>query len=159
MLWLLSILRHPAVHSELGLDLSHTPASPPGLTASDDLATKRLKISSVSKVTANLMSCKNDSKLLLVCPLDGWDEAPACLRNPPDSTKQCPPDNSYLGKLLLFGFIQHYHPHHLSTRLLTGPTQQAPPMLTEWRFLVGSPRRAFMTTSRKHCLLSYPLMK
>ena len=77
---------------------------------------------------------ENDSKLLNYV-LDGWDEAPACLRNPPDP--KCPPDNSYLGKLLRIQVsIQHYHPHHLSTRLLTGPTQHEP-MLTEWRFRCG----------------------
>ena len=39
----------------------------------------------------------NMSKIVLLI-LDGWDEAPACLRNPPDP--KYPPDNSYLGKLL-----------------------------------------------------------
>ena len=82
-------LRHPAVHS-VGLDLSlHQLLL---LASASDDAKKRLKIS----WERYLQHVKNDSKLLLL--LDGWDEAPACLRNPPDP--KCPPDNSYLGKLL-----------------------------------------------------------
>ena len=39
---------------------------------------------------------KNGLKCLLI--LDGWDEAPTCLRAPPDL--EHPPDNSFLGNLL-----------------------------------------------------------
>ena len=47
---------------------------------------------------AKVLKKKKKKKILLL--LDGWDEALACLRNLPDP--KCPPDNSYLGKLLRF---------------------------------------------------------
>ena len=81
-------LRHPAVHSA-GLDLTLHQLL---LLACASDGEKEIE-DIVGKVVQHV---KNGSKLLLL--LDGWDEAPACLRNPPDP--KCPPDNSYLGKLL-----------------------------------------------------------
>ena len=81
-------LRHPAVHS-VGLDLSLHQLLLLASASDDEKEIEDI----VGKVVQHV---KNDSKLLLL--LDGWDEAPACLRNPPDP--KCPPDNSYLGKLL-----------------------------------------------------------
>ena len=81
-------LRHPAVHSA-GLDLTLHQLL---LLACASDGNKKIE-----DIVRNVTECvENDSKLLLL--LDGWDEAPACLRNPPDPS--CPPDNSYLGKLL-----------------------------------------------------------
>ena len=130
-------LRHPAVHSA-GLDLTLHQLL---LLACASDGEKEIE-DVVGKVVQHV---KNGLKLLLI--LDGWDEAPACLRDPPDPN--CPPDNSYLGKFLRSvssnTLVSSHHPHHLSTRLLTYTTK---PMLTEY---LGSPRRAFMTTSRS-CL-------
>ena len=81
-------LRHPAVHSA-GLDLTLHQLL---LLACASDGNKKIE-DIVRNVTEYV---ENDLKLLLL--LDGWDEAPACLRNPPDPN--CPPDNSYLGKLL-----------------------------------------------------------
>ena len=51
----------------------------------------------IEDIVGNVIECvENGLKLLLI--LDGWDEAPACFQKPPDP--KCPPDNSYLGKLL-----------------------------------------------------------
>ena len=47
-------------------------------------------------VTNIVQRIKDGLKFLLI--LDGWDEAPACLRTPPDL--EHPPDNSFLGNLL-----------------------------------------------------------
>ena len=82
-------LRHPAVHSA-GLDLTlHQLLL---LACASDGSQK------IIDVVEEMVQCvENGLKLLLI--LDGWDEAPACLRNLPDP--RCPPDNSYLGKLLL----------------------------------------------------------
>ena len=81
-------LRHPAVHSA-GLDLTLHQLL---LLACASDGEKEIE-DIVGKVVQRV---KDGLKLLLL--LDGWDEAPACLRNPPDLN--CPPDNSYLGKLL-----------------------------------------------------------
>ena len=81
-------LRHPAVHSA-GLDLTLHQLL---LLACASDGDKEIE-DNVRKVVQHV---KNDTKLLLL--LDGWDEAPTCLRNPPDP--KYPPDNSYLGKLL-----------------------------------------------------------
>ena len=81
-------LRHPAVHSA-GLDLTLHQLL---LLACASDGNKKIE-DIVRNVTEYV---ENGLKLLLL--LDGWDEAPACLRNPPDPN--CPPDNSYLGKLL-----------------------------------------------------------
>ena len=77
-------LRHPAVHSagpSMGLDELLLVAS-----GNDD------EIEIVGTVA---QSVKNGLKCLII--LDGWDEAPACLRASPDLSS--PPDNSFLGKL------------------------------------------------------------
>ena len=81
-------LRHPAVHSA-GLDLTlHQLLL---LACASDGSQK------IIDIVEEMVQCvENGLKLLLL--LDGWDEAPACLRKPPDP--KCPPDNSYLGKLL-----------------------------------------------------------
>ena len=81
-------LRHPAVHSA-GLDLTLHQLL---LLACVSDGNKKIE-DIVRNVTEYV---ENGLKLLLL--LDGWDEAPACLRNPEDP--KCPPDNSYLGKLL-----------------------------------------------------------
>ena len=81
-------LRHPAVHSA-GLDLT--------LHQLLLLACASDGEKEIEDIVRNIVQrVKNGLKLLLI--LDGWDEAPACLRNLPDL--KCPPDNSYLGKLL-----------------------------------------------------------
>ena len=81
-------LRHPAVHSA-GLDLTLHQLL---LLACASDGNKKIE-----DIVRNVTECvENGLKLLLL--LDGWDEAPACLRNRPDPN--CPPDNSYLGKLL-----------------------------------------------------------
>ena len=81
-------LRHPAVHSAgLGLTLHQLlllACASDGEKEIEDIVGKVVQL------------VKNDRKLLLL--LDGWDEAPACLRNPPDPN--FPPDDSYLGKFL-----------------------------------------------------------
>ena len=81
-------LRHPAVHSA-GLDLTlHQLLL---LACGSDGSQKMIDI------VEEMVKCvENGLKLLLI--LDGWDEAPACLRKPPDP--KYPPDNSYLGKVL-----------------------------------------------------------
>ena len=81
-------LRHPAVHSA-GLDLTLHQLL---LLASASDGEKEIE-----DIVSNIVQhVKNGLKMLLL--LDGWDEAPACFRNLPDP--KCPPDNSYLGKLL-----------------------------------------------------------
>ena len=78
-------LRHPAVHSAgliMGLDKLLLVAS-----GNDD------ERDIVGKVAQRV---KDGLKFLLI--LEGWDEAPACLRVPPNP--KYPPDNSFLGKLL-----------------------------------------------------------
>ena len=81
-------LRHPAVHSA-GLDLTLHQLL---LLACASDGEKEIK-----DIVSNIVQhVKHGLKMLLL--LDGWDEAPACLRNLPDP--KCPPDNSYLGKLL-----------------------------------------------------------
>ena len=81
-------LRHPAVHSA-GLDLT--------LHQLLLLACASDGEKEIEDFVHNIVQhVKNGLKMLLL--LDGWDEAPACLRNLPDP--KCPPDNSYLGKLL-----------------------------------------------------------
>ena len=79
-------LRHPAVHSA-GFDFTLHQLL---LLASDD----EEDIDDV--VTNTVQRIKDGLKFLLI--LDGWDEAPACLRAPPNPKH--PTDNSYLGKLL-----------------------------------------------------------
>ena len=81
-------LRHPAVHSA-GLDLTlHQLLL---LACANDNSQK------IIDIVEDMVQCvENGLKFLLL--LDGWDEAPAFLRKPPDP--KCPPDNSYLGKLL-----------------------------------------------------------
>ena len=81
-------LRHPAVHSA-GLDLTLHQLLLLACASDGDKKIEDI----VRNVTEYV---ENGLKLLLL--LDGWDEALACLRNPPDPN--CPPDNSYLGKLL-----------------------------------------------------------
>ena len=81
-------LRHPAVHSA-GLDLIlHQLLL---LACASDGSQKMIDI-----VEEMVQCVENGLKLLLI--LDGWDEAPACLRKPPDP--KFPPDNSYIGNLL-----------------------------------------------------------
>ena len=81
-------MRHPAVHSA-GLDLTLHQLL---LLACASDGNKKIE-----DIVGNVTECvENGLKLLLL--LDGWDEALACLRNPPDPN--CPPDNSYLGKLI-----------------------------------------------------------
>ena len=81
-------LRHPAVQSA-GLDLTLHQLLLLAC-ASDD--SQR-----IDGIIREMVQCvERDSNMLLI--LDGWDEAPACLRNLPDLKR--PPDNSYLGKLL-----------------------------------------------------------
>ena len=81
-------LRHPAVHSA-GLDLTLHQLLLLAC-ASDDSQI-------IDGIIREIVQCVDrDLKLLLI--LDGWDEALACLRNLPDPL--CPPDNSFLGKLL-----------------------------------------------------------
>ena len=81
-------LRHPAVHSA-GLDLT--------LLQLLLLACASNGSQKIIDIVEEMVQCvESDLKLLLI--LDGWDEAPACLRKPPDP--KYPPDNSYLGKLL-----------------------------------------------------------
>ena len=81
-------LRHPAVHSA-GLDLT--------LHKLLLLACASDGEKEIEDIVSNIVQhVKNGLKMILL--LDGWDEAPACLRIPPDP--KCPPDNSYLGKLL-----------------------------------------------------------
>ena len=81
-------LRHPAVHSA-GLDLTLHQLL---LLACASDGEKEIE-DIVGKVVQHV---KKGLKLLLL--LDGWDEAPAYLRNPPDI--RYPSDNSFLGKLL-----------------------------------------------------------
>ena len=51
----------------------------------------------IDDITRRMVQLVKDGlKFLLI--LDGWDEGPDCLREPPDPI--FPPDNSYLGKLL-----------------------------------------------------------
>ena len=78
-------LRHPAVHSA-GLDLALRKLLLLACASDDD----KDVVVVMEKVV------KDNFKLLII--LDGWDEAPACLRNPPDP--RCLPDNSYFGTLL-----------------------------------------------------------
>ena len=81
-------LRHPAVHSA-GLDLTLHQLLLLACASDDE--------KEIEDIVRNVVQhVKNGLKMLLV--LDGWDEAPACLRNLPDP--KFPPDNSYLGKLL-----------------------------------------------------------
>ena len=78
-------LRHPAVHSAgLNINLHELLFVASGNDDERDI---------VVKVAQHV---KDGLKFLLI--LEGWDEAPACLRTPPDP--KYPPDNSYLGKLL-----------------------------------------------------------
>ena len=81
-------LRHPDIHS-VGLDLTLHQLLLLACASDGEREIEDI----VGKVVQH---AKDGLKLLLL--LDGWDEAPACLRNPPDPN--CPPDNSYLGKLL-----------------------------------------------------------
>ena len=81
-------LRYPAVHSA-GLDLTLHQLL---LLACASDGEKEIE-DVVGKVVQHV---KNGLKLLLI--LDGWDEAPDCLRDPPDI--RYPLDNSYLGKFL-----------------------------------------------------------
>ena len=82
-------LRHPAVHSagkkNLTLDQLLLLASNGG----EDIDEIH-----VARLVAQLV--KDDLKCLLI--LDGWDEAPACIRAPPDP--KYPPNDSFLGSLL-----------------------------------------------------------
>ena len=82
-------LRHPAVHSASGLDLTLHQLLLLACASDGDKQIEDI----VGKVVQHV---KDGLKLLLL--LDGWDEAPACLRNPPDI--RYPLDNSFLGKLL-----------------------------------------------------------
>ena len=81
-------LRHPAVHSA-GLDLTLHQLLLLACASDGEKVIEDI----VEKVVQHV---KDGLKLLLI--LDGWDEAPACLRNPPDIRYL--PDNSFLGKLL-----------------------------------------------------------
>ena len=82
-------LRHPAVHSA-GLDLTLHQLLLLACASDDSLQR-------IDDIIREMVQCvERDLKLLLI--LDGWDEAPACLRNLPDPKR--PPDNSYLGKLI-----------------------------------------------------------
>ena len=79
-------LRHPAVHSA-GIDLNLHQLL---LLANDGEE-------GIDDIMKNVVQrIKDGLKFLLI--LDGWDEAPACLRTPPDL--EHPPDNSFLGNLL-----------------------------------------------------------
>ena len=78
-------LRHPAVHSaSFDITLHELLLVASGNEDERDI---------VRKVAQHV---KDGLKLLLI--LEGWDEAPACLRVPPNP--KFPPDNSFLGKLL-----------------------------------------------------------
>ena len=79
-------LRHPTVHSAgMGLTLHQLL-----LLASDGEE-------GIDDIVSNAVQrIKDGLKFLLI--LDGWDEAPACLRALPDL--EHPPDNSFLGNLL-----------------------------------------------------------
>ena len=138
-------LRHPAVHSaELELTLHQLLLL---ACASDDCQR-------IDGITREIVQCvENGLKLLIILQMGGMKHRLVCeifqIRN----------------VLLIIRFSANsfvlFHP----TQPSSSPLDQTPhwtyttePMLTEWRFL-GSPRRAFMTTSRKHCLLSYPLIK
>ena len=80
-------LRHPAAHSAgMGLNLHQLL-----LFASD--GEEGIDYSIVTNIVQRI---KDGLKFLLI--LDGWDEAPACLRTPPDL--EHPPDNLFLGNLL-----------------------------------------------------------
>ena len=82
-------LRRPAVHSAgKGLTLHQLL-----LLASNRQSEKDKKCDIFKNVVQHIES---GLKFLLI--LDGWDEGPACLREPPD--QEFPPDNSYLGNLL-----------------------------------------------------------
>ena len=79
-------LRHPAVHSAgMGLNLHQLL-----LLASNGEE-------DIDNIVTNVVQrIKDGLKFLLI--LDGWDEAPACLRALPDL--EHPPDNSFFGNLL-----------------------------------------------------------
>ena len=79
-------LRHPAVHS-----------AGKGLTLHQLLLLASNGEEDFRDVARHVVQCiENGLKFLLI--LDGWDEAPACLRAPPDLKHH--PDNSFLGNLL-----------------------------------------------------------
>ena len=81
-------LRHPAVHSA-GLDLTLHQLLLLACASDEDK-----EIEDIVRQVVQLVKL-DGLKLLII--LDGWDEAPICLRNPPNP--KFPPDNSYLGKL------------------------------------------------------------
>ena len=79
-------LRHPAVHS-----------AGKGLTLHQLLLLASNGEEDIRDVARHVVQCiENGLKFLLI--LDGWDEAPACLRASPDLKHH--PDNSFLGNLL-----------------------------------------------------------
>ena len=78
-------LRHPAVHS-----------AGPSMSLDELLLVASGNDDEKEIVGTVAQSVKNSLKCLII--FDGWDEAPACLRASPDLS--CPPDNSFLGKLL-----------------------------------------------------------
>ena len=82
-------LRHPAVHSA-GLDLTLHQLLLLACASDGEKEIEDIVRKVVQRVDTDGL------KLLLI--LEGWDEAPACLRNSPNLS--CPPDNSFLGKLL-----------------------------------------------------------
>ena len=80
-------LRHPAVHSA-GLNMSLDEILLVHVGSGKNV--ERDTVGNVAQLV------QDGLKLLLI--LEGWDEAPACLRAPPDPKYQY--DNSFLGKLL-----------------------------------------------------------
>ena len=78
-------LRHPAVHS-----------AGPSMSLDELLIVASGNDDEKEIVGTVAQSVKNSLKCLII--LDGWDEAPACLRASPDLSSL--PDNSFLGKLL-----------------------------------------------------------
>ena len=106
-------LCHPDVHSA-GLDLTLHQLLLLACAGDGEKVIEDI----VGKVVQHV---KDGLKLLLL--LDGWDEAPAC---PSKSSKFKVSSRQFFPRQnTSFCFIQHNHPHHLSTRLLTGPTQQS----------------------------------
>ena len=43
-------------------------------------------VEEIDDIVGKMVQCVEDDRLKLLIILDGWDEAPACLRNPPDPT-------------------------------------------------------------------------
>ena len=106
-------LRHPAVHSA-GLDLTLHQLL---LLACASDGEKEIE-DIVGKV---VRTCQEWLEIASVTRWVGWGTG-----LPSKSSRSKLPSRQFLPRQTpSFCFIQHYHPHHLSTRLLTGPTQQS----------------------------------